>query len=259
MLPRFHLAATAATTATAAVIALTLASCTSTGGNTAAVKPPETTTSAARTTSSTTTKPDGTTTEPAGPSPAETRAKAKVAAVNLVASDFPTAWQSKPASDTGVSALDKCASSAVESQLLAKGRSDNFSLSQGTGQIQISSTTGVFKDQTAAADLLNEFRDDTFVACASEVFTSNAAGYTVTGSLARNGSEPGLADEAVALSGDFVVTPDDGSTTSQMSTVVVAMRGADTVVIVSAATIDTPGDEALLRDLLDTVAYRLAA
>lgn len=231
--------------ATAAVgLALWLTACTNTGGDKASVKRAATTTSA-------------TIAEPEGSSFAEANARARVAAVNLAASDFSQDWQSEPSPDGGVSALHECATSDVSSQLLAKGRSASFFLGEDPGQMQFRSTTNVFDGEAAAADLLNEFRDDAFVSCASELFNTAEDGYKVRGSLARTGSEPGLADEAVALSGDYVLTPNDGSTPSRSSAVVVAMRGGDTVVIVSAAAIDTQVDETLLRDLLDAVGYRV--
>ena len=257
MLSRFRLAATVV--ASTAIVTLGVTGCTTSGGDKAAVKPTETTTSVVATTASPTTTPDATTTEPKKLSPAEAAAQAKMAAINLVASDFPSGWTSEPAVRTGDGAFSTCARSDVETNLVARATSDDFSLTQGTGEMQISSSAGVHTTPAAAMGLMNEFRDDGFVTCASDLFATTSDQYTVTGSLARNGSEPGLADEAVALSGDYVLTPNDGSTPSNLSAVVVAIRSGDTTVIMSAAGIDAPLDEMLLRDLLDALAYRLSA
>lgn len=242
---------------------LTLGACSSSGGDKAEVKTNGTSTSAApsTTTASTTatTAPSETTTGADEPSVAEMEAQSRAAAVNLVAGDFPSGWSAEADTSTSESALEKCATTDLATHLLAKARSDNFSKTQDQGQLQISSTVGVLDTPEAAAGLLDEFRNDTFVTCAGNSLGDGAQGFSVQGSLSRNDTEPGLGDGAVALSGDYVLTPDDGSGTHQLSAIVVAIKGNDSLAIVTAVAIDTPGDEALLRDVLVKVSDRILA
>ncbi len=193
------------------------------------------------------------------PDPAAEAVRERAESRNLTIDDFPSGWQSLPPSEAEVSVVELCTTVDLDEHLLAQVRSDGFSYTIDPGTLQASSAVTVLDSEAAATDLLDDFRDDAFVRCATDALSQDTDTYDITGGLARNDSEPGLGDESVALSGDFVITPTDGTPPHSLSAVVVGIRKGDSVVTFSTTAVDRNPDEQVIQDLLTTLDQRLGA
>jgi hypothetical protein len=266
--PRRPRAARTTATAAALALALGLGAC-SAGGDQAAAKPvrserPSTTAAAPGRDATTTTTEAGspTTTEPAD-EPADhpevdeyelDDARDRVERINLTADDLPDDWVSEDPIDEVGSVVEDCSTSGAADGIVAKAASDRFSLIEGTGGLTLDTTSGYLVDEDAAADLTGEIGSEDFAACATETLLS-AEGVTVEGALHPYDGAPALADETVALQGDFTMSDQTGRTI-HLSALIFAIRTDQVVTTVSATAIDTPGNDQLLADVLSLVAER---
>lgn len=190
--------------------------------------------------------------------PAESEAMEQAQALNLTIDDFPSGWQNLPPAEGEIGVVEVCSTVDLDAHRVAQARSDAFSYSIEPGTLQASTAVTILDDEAAATALIADFRTDSFVQCATEQLSRDTDTYSIDGALSRNDSAPDLADEAVALSGDFVVTPADDSPDHTLGAIVVAVRRGDTVVTFSTSAIDRGLDEETVRSLLTTIDERLA-
>jgi hypothetical protein len=210
---------------------------------------------------------EGGTDEPGRPTAPETTAPrvdpesdaamSRARSLNLTIDDFPSGWQNLPQSEAEVGVVELCTTVDLDAHLLALARSDAFSYTIEPGTLRASTSVVVLDEEPAAVSMIDDFRQDPFVQCATDTLRRDTDTYTITGGLARNETAPDLGDEAVALSGDFTITPTDGSPPHALSAIVVAARRADTVVIFSSTATDRGFDEETTRGLLTTIDERL--
>jgi len=198
-----------------------------------------------------------TTTRPVDP--ASEAAMERAESLNLNIDDFPSGWQNLPQAEAEVGVVELCSKVDLETHRLAQARSDAFSFTIEPGILQASSAVLIVDDEAAAVDLVEEFRTDAFVQCATDILSRNTDTYTVTGSLSRADTDPDLGDEAVALSGDFTITPTDDSPAHTLSAVVVAIRKGDTVVTFNTTASDRAFEEETTRGLLTVLDERMEA
>lgn len=180
-------------------------------------------------------------------------------AANLVIDDFPAGWEHLPPAEGDVGPLETCATVDLDTHLMGLYRSDSFSTSVDPGTLKVSSSATVLDTVEAATDLLADFRTDTFVGCVDDLFNASTDLYESAGSLTRNETAPALGEEAVALSGDYEITPTDGTPPSTLTMAVVAVRTGDLVTVLSATAVDRTIDEELVRSLLDVLVQRQQA
>lgn len=181
-------------------------------------------------------------------------AQDRVERINLTLEDLPAGWVSEPAIDEVGSVVADCTTNGDDANVVARDRSDRFSLVVGTGGLGLDTASGYLLDEDVAADLMAELATPDFAACATEQLVS-ADGVTVVGELAPVADAPALADEVTVLQGDFSLSDDTGAT-AQLSALVVAIRTDQVVTTVSATAVDTPGDDQLLTEVLELVAER---
>lgn len=181
-------------------------------------------------------------------------AQDRVDRINLTLEDLPAGWVSEPAIDEVGSVVADCTTSGVDDNVVARDRSDRFSLVVGTGGLGLDTASGYLVSEDVAVDLMAELASSEFAACATEQLVS-ADGVTVVGELAPVADAPALADEVTLLQGDFSLSDDTGAT-AQLSALVVAIRTDQVVTTVSATAVDTPGDDQLLTEVLELVAER---
>lgn len=191
--------------------------------------------------------------------PASEAAMEKAQSLNLNIDDFPSGWQNLPQAESEVGVVELCTTVDLDAHLLALARSDAFTYTIEPGTLQASSAVTVVDEEDQAVAMVDDFRQDSFVQCATDILRRDTDTYTVSGSLSRNDTEPDMGDEAVALSGDFTITPTDGSPAHTLSAIVVATRKGDTVVIFSSTATDRGFDEETTRSLLTTIDQRLEA
>ena len=193
------------------------------------------------------------------PDPAAEAAMERAQGLNLTVEDFPSGWQNLPQAESEVGVVELCTNVDLDAHLTALARSDAFSYTIEPGTLQASSSVSILDEEEAAADMIADFRDDEFVQCATESLSRDTDTYTIDGALSRNESSPDLGDEAVALSGDFTITPTDDSPPHTLSAAVVATRKGDTVVIFSSTATDRGFDEETTRTLLTAIDERIEA
>ena len=181
----------------------------------------------------------------------------RVESVNLTLDDLPEGWVSEPPDDEVSGVVQRCTVSGVDSNLVAKDRSDRFSLTVGDGGLGLDTATGYLVSEPVAEDLMSELGADEFAACATEELLS-ADGVTVDGALTPAWDVPSLGDETVAVQGEFDMSDTTGASL-HLSVIVLAIRTDQVVTTVSATAVDTEGDDALLADVLDLVAERQQA
>lgn len=196
---------------------------------------------------------------PVGPDdidPAEVDdAQDRVERINLTSEDLPAEWVSEPADDEIGSVLQTCTTSGVDENVVARDRSDRFSLPTGSGGgLGLDTSSGYLVDEATAEDLVAELGSDAFAACATEELLS-ADGVTIEGALSPVDGLSGYGDEVVALQGGFDLSDETGAT-AHLDASVIAIRTDQVLTIVSATALDTEGDEALLAQVLDLVAER---
>lgn len=240
--------------AVVATATLLLAACSDDGDDGA--EPEVTTTTAA----APVTEPTGdavTTTTRAPVDPASEAAMERARALNLDIDDFPSGWQNLPQAESEVGVVELCTSVDLDEHLMALARSDAFTFTIEPGTIQASSAATVLDEEAAAVAMVQDFREDRFLQCATDTLRRDTDTYTVSGSLTRNESAPDLGDEAVALSGEFTITPTDGSPPHQLSAIVVAARKGDAVVTFSSSATDRGFEEETTRSLLTALDLRL--
>jgi hypothetical protein len=177
-------------------------------------------------------------------------------AANLVIDDLPAGWEHLPPAEGDLGPLETCTTVDLDEHLLGLYRSDSFSTSVDPGTLQVSSSATVLDTVQAAADVLADFRDDAFVACVDGLFNGSTDTYERTGTLTRNETAPDLGEEAVALSGDYVISPLDGSPDHVVTLVVVAVRTGDLVTVLNSTAVDRSLDEELVRTMLDVLVAR---
>lgn len=184
-------------------------------------------------------------------------AMTRAEAANLVIDDFPpSGWEHLPPAEGDVGPLETCSTVDLDEHLLGLYRSDSFSTSVDPGTLQVSSSATVLDTVAAAADVLADFRTDSFVGCVDGLFNGSTDTYERTGTLTRNETAPTLGDEAVALSGEYVISPLDGTPDHTASLVVVAVRTGDLVTVLNSTAVDRNLDEELVRTLLDVLVQR---
>lgn len=135
-------------------------------------------------------------------------------------------------------------------------RSDSFSTTVDPGTLKISSSATVLDNVEAAGEVMDDMATDRFVDCVNDLFVQTTDTLEITGGLAVNGTAPDLGDQAVALSGDFTVSPLDDSPDHPLAMAVVAVRTGDMISVISASAVDRNIDEPLLRELLDVLVER---
>lgn len=177
-------------------------------------------------------------------------------AANLVIDDFPTGWEHLPPAEGDAGPLETCSTVDLDTHLMGLYRSDSFSTSVDPGTLQVSTSASVLDTVEAATDVLADFRTDTFVACVDGLFNGSTDTYERTGTLTRNETAPDLGEEAVALSGDYVISPLDGTPDHTVTLVVVAVRTGDVVTVLNSTAVDRNLDEELVRSLLDVLVQR---
>lgn len=192
------------------------------------------------------------------PDPATDAAMERAERLNLTIDDLPSGWQNFPQAEAEVGVVEVCSSVDLYAHLVALARSDAFMFTIEPGTLQASSGVTILDHEAQAVAMLADFRDDTFVECATDTLRRGTDTYTISGGLSRNETEPDLGDEAVALSGDFTITPTDGSPPHSLSAIVVAIRRGDVVVTFSSTATDRRFDEQTTRGLLTTLDERLA-
>lgn len=187
------------------------------------------------------------------------RAEVKAQGANLVIADFESGWEHLPPAEASRSALEVCSSVDLDTHLLAKYVSDSFSYTIEPGSLNVSSASWVLDGADVATGVIADFNDPGFAECAGGLFSEGTDMYSVAGTFARNEVPPALGDEAVAMSGDYTITPNDGSPVHQMSVIVVAVRSGDTIATLSGSAVDRPADPALWRDLSTKLEAHLLA
>lgn len=244
-----------------ACAALALSACSDDGGDEADAT--TTTTEVIDDTPTSATEPGGVSTsivdDGSEPDPALEAVRERAESRNLTIDDFPSGWQSLPPSEAETTAVLLCTTVDLDEHLLAQVRSDGFSYTIDPGTLAANSAVTVLDDEASATDLLADFRDDGFVRCATDALSQDTDTYDITGGLTRDDSAPSLGDESVALSGDFVITPTDGTPPHSLSARVVGIRKGDTVVTFSTTAVDRLPDEQVISDLLTTLDQRLDA
>ena len=110
----------------------------------------------------------------------------------------------------------------------------------------------------SATKLMEDIGTDRFLSCVNELFNGATDAYERTGSLTRNETAPSLGDEAVAMSGEFVISPLDDTPDHPVSMAVVAFRTGDMVTVLNSTAVDRNLDETLMRTLLDLLTQRAA-
>lgn len=189
--------------------------------------------------------------------PASEAAMDRAEALNLLVEDFPSGWQNLPQAEAEVTVVELCTTVDLDSHRLAQARSDAFTFTIEPGTLQASSAVTIVDDEAAAIQLVEDFRTDSFVRCATDTLRRDTDLYTISGSLSRNDTDPDLGDEAVALSGEFTITPTDGSPAHTLSAIVVAIRQGDTVVTFNTTASDRGFEEETTRTLLTVIDERL--
>jgi hypothetical protein len=189
--------------------------------------------------------------------PATRAAMDRAAARNLTIDDFPSGWQNLPPAEAEVTVVELCSTVDLDQHLLALHRSDAFSYTIEPGTLAASASVITFDEVAAAEALLADFRDDSFVQCATDQLTRSTDRYTVRGAFSRNETDPDLGEEAVALSGEFVVDPADGTPDHTITAVAVALRRGDTVVTLNSTATNRAYDEDVVRNLLTALDERL--
>lgn len=177
-------------------------------------------------------------------------------AANLVIDDFPTGWEHLPPAEGDVGPLETCTSVDLDTHLMGLYRSDSFSTTVDPGTLKISSSATVLDDVESATEVMTDMATDRFVSCINDLFVQTTDTLEITGGLAVNESAPSLGDQAVALSGDFTVSPLDDSPDHPLTMAVVAIRTGDMISVISASGLDRTIDEPLVRDLLDRLVER---
>jgi len=222
------------------------------------------TTSASSTTAATTTEPGKETTAP--PDTLDPRLEADMRAamaraekVSLTKDDLATNWQSLPPAEGDEGPLEACTEVDLDTHLMGLYRSNGFSNTVDPGALQVSSSVTVMDDESAATDLMADMRTDRFVGCVNDLFNGSTDTVERKGEIKRNETAPDLGDEAVALSGEFVVSPLDGTPDHPVSMVVVAFRTGDMITTLNSTAVDRNLDEQLIRDLLDKLLQRATA
>jgi len=189
----------------------------------------------------------------------EAEAQARADSVDLTVDDFPEGWTSAPASDEDEdSPLDQCDPTfSSDEGKVAKHSTDDFtigSLDAGDGT-QMSAQTVVFDDADTAAAAVAVFDDPDVVSCIDEALTSSlreSTGLTIEGKLEDDDLKVDT-DEAAGVSGTYVLTAEDGTTTNA-TVAVLAMSTGDVGTMVTILSLGDSLDFTTLRAPFDKLA-----
>ena len=179
-------------------------------------------------------------------------------AASLTFDDCPSGWEHLPPAEGDAGPMETCTEVDLDTHLLGLYRSDGFSTSVDPGTLQASSSVTVMDSVDSATKLMEDIGTDRFLSCVNELFNGSTDAYERTGSLTRNETAPSLGDEAVAMSGEFVISPLDDTPDHPVSMAVVAFRTGDMVTVLNSTAVDRNLDETLLRTLLDLLTQRAA-
>ena len=123
----------------------------------------------------------------------------------------------------------------------------------------IQSATGYLDDLDPSSEMIEIMSDDEFVDCSTQgvIDSNDNPDLEITGGLEQAGV-PQLGDGLAALQGDYTFTHTPSGQSAHLGALLILVRTETMVTAVTATAVDTPGDEQLLYDLLDTIADRQA-
>lgn len=206
-----------------AAAALVLSACGASGGEEA----DEPTTTVAEET--TTTEADEATTTEAE---VDDDAQARAEAIDLDESDFPEGWTASPSNDDGSpSPIDDCDPSFTDDTgELAVFTDDDFTIgdpSADDGSV-VSIETKVFESDEVASEAMAPFADPDVLACIDAALKESygdGAGNTVEGEFSDDEYPATTADETVAASAEYTITPDGGEAVPLIVAVLIVRTG----------------------------------